>query len=108
MLEALKKTPSLFAPLELYAKILLKDRNFSRAIEQINIARRIVMDRSTFDLRANYRPFLQLEANYYLNIGDFDSARNIYQDVKFFSNLDRETLNKEIETIQSYKKGRSE
>lgn len=108
VLEALKKTPSLFAPLELYAKILLKDRNFSRAIEQINIARRIVMDRSTFDLRANYRPFLQLEANYYLNIGDFDSARNIYQDVKFFSNLDRETLNKEIETIQSYKKGRSE
>lgn len=105
--KALKKTPSLFAPLELSAKIFLKDGNYSRAKDQINIARKIVMDRSAFDLKANYRPLLQLEAEYYINIGEFHNARDIYQDVRFFTNSDRAELNKEIETIEAYKKVQS-
>lgn len=101
--EALKKTPNLFTPLELYSKSLLKDGNFSKAKDQINLARKIIIERSAFDLRANYRPLLQLEAEYSMSVDDFSSAIEIYRDKKYFSDLDRTALGKEIETIKSYK-----
>lgn len=101
--QAVKNTPRLFAPLRLYAKILLKDGNPSRAKDQINLARSIIFDNSSFDLRANQRPFLQLEAEYYLSIQDFPAAEKVYRDNRFFSEDDRETLKKDIDVIKAYK-----
>lgn len=101
--KAVKDTPRLFAPLRLYAKILLKDGNFSRAKEQINLVRSITFDKSSFDLRANQRPYLQLEAEYLLSVGDFLKAEKVYEDTRFFSDDDRFTLRKEIDLIRAYK-----
>jgi hypothetical protein len=101
--QAVRDTPRLFAPLQLYARILLKDRNQSRAKEQINLVKKIIFDNTSFDLRANQRPYLQLEAEYHIAIGDFASAEKVYRDAKFFSDDDRASLKKEIDTIKAYK-----
>jgi tetratricopeptide (TPR) repeat protein len=89
---ALQKTPRLFAPLSLHSKILLKDGNPSRAKDQINIARSVVFDKSGFDLKANHRPLLQLEADYFIAIGEFPKALELYRSSKFFSGTDIATL----------------
>ena len=101
--QAVKDTPRLFAPLRLYAKVLLKDGNPSRAKEQINLARAITFDKSSFDLRANQRPYLQLEAEYYLFIEDYPAAMKIFGDNWFFSDADRASLQKEIDLLKAYK-----
>lgn len=101
--QAVKDTPRLFAPLRLYAKVLLKDGNPSRAKEQINLARAITFDKSSFDLRANQRPYLQLEAEYYLSIEDYPAAMKIFGDNRFFSDADRASLQKEIDLLKAYK-----
>ena len=100
---ALQKTPRLFAPLSLHSKILLKSGNLSSAKDQINIAKSIVFDRSGFDLRANHRPLLQLEAEYFIAILEFDKAMEIYRNSKLFSVTDIETLKKEIDTVKYYR-----
>lgn len=101
--QAVRSTPRLFAPLQLYAKILLKDGNPSRAKEQINLVRSITFDKSSFDLRTNQRPYLQLEAEYHLSVGDFLAAKEVYNDNRFFSDEDRAALQKEIDMIKAYK-----
>ncbi|UWQ90784.1 TIR domain-containing protein [Rhodobacteraceae bacterium M382] len=101
--QAVKETPRLFAPLQLYAKILLKDGNPSRAKEQINLVRSITFGKSSSDLRANHRPYLQLESEYYVSIGDFPAAEKVLADSKFFSDDDRASLRKEIDFIKAYR-----
>ncbi|MUH02534.1 TIR domain-containing protein [Bombella sp. ESL0387] len=104
--EALRKTPSLFAPLELCARILLKAGETFQAKEKIDAARKIVMDPRGLDSRANHRPLLQLEVAYHLEICNFDKAIDIYRDKKFFTDSELENLKKEIEMLKAYKMNR--
>ncbi|MCD1626812.1 TIR domain-containing protein [Seohaeicola saemankumensis] len=99
--DALKKTPRLFDPLRLYSKILLKDGNLSRAKDQINFVQKIVFDKSAFDLRANHRPYLQLLAEYHIELGEYGNALDVYRNNKLFTEADVSAMQREIETLKA-------
>lgn len=101
--QAVRSTPRLFAPLRLFAKILIMDGNPSRAKEQLNLARSIVYDKKSFDLRTNQRPYLQLEAEYHLYTGNFHEALKVYGNQNIFSDDDRASIHKQIDVIQAYR-----
>ncbi|WP_374427492.1 TIR domain-containing protein [Paracoccus sp. (in: a-proteobacteria)] len=104
--DALGKTPLLFDPLRLYSKILLKEGNSSRAKEQINLVKKIVFDRSAFDLRANHRPYLQLLAEYHIEVGEYSAAIDTYRNSKLFTESDVSNLQKEVDIVRGLKSSR--
>lgn len=101
--DAIKTTPRLFEPLRLYVKILLKIGNHLKAKEQLDIIRDATINGDHHDRRANYRPYLQLLSDYYLGVGDFEKALDVYDDSRFFTDEDRRSIKKEVDMLRAYK-----
>jgi len=101
--DALAITPKLFEPLRLYSKILLKDGNPSRALEQINLIDRILRSDNKSGNRPHHRQFLSLKAEYYMEIGRYSDAQALISDGRYFSDDDRDSFRKSIEIAKSYR-----
>lgn len=99
---AIKKTPTLFEPQRIYAEILLKDGNKSRASSVLDGMREMVGARNVEDSRTNYRSYLVTYAHYLVEIGEWDQAKKIYDDGAIFTEQERRAAVKEIEITQSY------
>jgi len=101
--EALVRTPRLFEPLKLYAKILLKDGNPSKASEQIEFLNRILRSGPDSGTRPHHRQFLVLKAEYLLEIGKYAEATSLFSDSRFFSDEDRSDFRKKVDIVKAYK-----
>lgn len=99
---AIGKTPTLFEPQRIYAEILLKDGNKSRALSVLDGMREMVGVRDVEDSRTNYRAYLVTYAHYLVEIGEWEQAKSIYDDDAIFTDHERRTAVKEIEVTQSY------
>ncbi|SNB83255.1 MULTISPECIES: toll/interleukin-1 receptor domain-containing protein [unclassified Agrobacterium] len=99
---AIKKTPRLFEPQRIYAEILLKDGNKIRASSVIDGMREMVNARDVEDSRTNYRAYLVTYSHYLIEIGEWEQAKNVYEDINIFSDKEREAAIKEIEVTQGY------
>lgn len=99
---AIVKTPTLFEPQRIYAEILLKDGNKSRALSVLDGMREMVGARDVEDSRTNYRAYLVTYAHYLVEIGEWDQAKKIYDEEAIFTEHERKTAVKEIEVTQSY------
>jgi hypothetical protein len=100
---AVRKTPNIFDTQRLKAEILLKDGNKTHAGEVINRMREIVNARDPRERKSNYRGFLVTESHYLQEIGQFEEAKQIYQDESVFTESERVTAMREIEITQSYR-----
>jgi hypothetical protein len=101
--EALVKTPRLFEPLRLHAKILLKDGNPSKASDQIELLNRILRSGPDIGTRPHHRQFLVLKADYLLEIGKYPDATALFSDNRFFSDEDRSDFKKKVDIAKAYK-----
>lgn len=100
--EAIHKTPSIFDAHRIRAEILLKEGNSSKAGEDISWMRERINSRDSSERRSNYRLFLEVEARYLTEIGQFSAAKALFDDRTVFTDEEREAGKKEVEIVQSY------
>lgn len=100
---AIKKTPTIFEPRRLYAEILLKDGNKAKALEAINTMQEIVNARDPDERRTNYRLFLITYSHYYVEVGMWKEAKDLFDDQGVFTEEERSAAVREIEIAQSFK-----
>ncbi len=105
--EAIRKTPGIFEPRRIYANILLKDGDRSKAGDVVNWMREKVNARDVGERRTNYRPYLETESRYLTELGQFDEAKALYTDRAIFSEDEARASIREIELAQSYRRARS-
>ena len=106
--EAIAKTPNLFEARRLHAESLLKAGNKVRALEAIEVMKRMVRERDPHVRRTNYRQYLQTFAHYLMDVDRFDEAKAIYRDLTVFSEEERQQNVQDIDTVQAYRQvGRS-
>jgi hypothetical protein len=105
--DAIRKTPGLFEPRRIYADILLKDGDRSKAGEVVKWMREKVNARDVGERRTNYRRYLETEARYLTEMGQFDEAKAVYSDRAVFSENEAQLGIKEIEVVQAYRRPRS-
>ena len=58
--------------------------------------------RDANERRSNYRPYLETQAHYLTEVGQFVAAKEIYSDRSMFTDKERETAVREIEITQSF------
>jgi hypothetical protein len=104
--EAIKRTPSIFEARRIYAEILIKQGNKSKALEEINAMRERVNARDPNERRTNYRPYLETYARYLTSVENYEDAKKVYEDRDFFTAQEAQRGIREIETVQSYKQHR--
>jgi tetratricopeptide (TPR) repeat protein len=101
--EAVAKTPTIFEPWRLQAEILLKDGNKLKAFNAIQKMEEMVNARDPNERRTNYRLYLKTLAHYYEEVGRYDEAKAIYDDVGVFTEAERQAAVKQIETVQGFR-----
>ena len=104
--QAIDKTPSIFEPRRIYAEILLKEGNKSKAEQVIAWMREKVNSRDPRERRTNYRPYLVTYAHYLTEVEQFAHAKQIYEDSSIFTEDERKAAVREIEIVQSFKTAR--
>ena len=100
---AVARTPRLFEPRRLHAEILLKAGNLVKAQEVIRVMRGMVRLEVVGDRRKNYRQYIQTRAQYLIEVGRFDEAKEIFRDGRIFSAKERDEKTREIEVAQGYR-----
>lgn len=105
--EAMRRTPHLFEPKLLNAKILLKQGRKSLVPDEISFLERFTSRTGRSDNKAHKRQVLILKSEYMVETAQFKEAREIFDDSRCFNELDREKHIKKIdiaEAIHSTKK----
>lgn len=100
---AVKKTPRIFEPRRLYAAILLKDGNKTRALEQIEVMKDIVNARDPGERRSNYRLYLEMYSLYLEEVGNYAEAKNVYSDLSVFDEAEQRAASRRIELVQGFR-----
>ena len=106
--QAVSKTPAIFEVRRLQAEIYLKAGNRNRANEAIQAMTRMVGDHEVYDRRRNYRLFLETKAHYLTAFGQYDEAKNQYNELAYFTAEERSNGIKEIEKTQAFASARRE
>ena len=101
--DAIKKTPKIFETHRIYAEILLKEGNKTKAEQEINWMRDKVNSRDPRERRTNYRQYLVACAHYMTEIGKFADAKKVYEDSSIFTGDERRAGIREIEIVQAYR-----
>jgi hypothetical protein len=104
--QAINKTPHIFETHRIYAEILLKEGNKSKAEQEINWMREKVNSHDPRERRTNYRPYLVTHAHYLTEIGQFAQAKEIYGDSSMFTEDEKRAAVRDIEIVQSYNTAR--
>lgn len=100
--EAIKRTPHLFEPKFLKAKILLKNMSIIAAGDAIRELERLTSRHSNSENKANRRQVLALKADYLVETRQFSDARKVFGDDDCFSDADREREHKKIDLAEAY------
>jgi tetratricopeptide (TPR) repeat protein len=100
--KAIEKTPTLFEPRRIYAEILLKQGNKSKALEVIDVMKNMVAERENSDRRTNYRLYLEVLSKYHLETGNFSEARAVFQDSTVFTQIEAAGFIKKIDIAESF------
>lgn len=100
--KAIGRTPRIFEPHKIYAEILLKEGNKTKARDELNFMREMVNSRDANERRSNFRAYLQIYAKYLTEIGQFDEAKKVFEDGTVFTDEERVNEVRQIEIIQSY------
>ncbi|MFB7147131.1 TIR domain-containing protein [Agrobacterium deltaense] len=100
--EAMRRTPHLFEPKLFNAKILLKSGNKPKAKDEIENLLRMTARHGHSENKAHRREVLILKAEYFVEIGQFKEARDIFDDGLCFTDSDRVRERKKIDQAESY------
>lgn len=101
--EAILRTPNVFEPRRIYAEVLLADGNFAKVAEVLHWMRDKVNAPEPGERRTNYRAYLETNAHYLTEVGQFGNAKEIYSDESIFTPSEREIAIREIELVQMAK-----
>jgi tetratricopeptide (TPR) repeat protein len=101
--EAISRTQNIFEPRRIYAEVLLAERNFAKIPEILQWMREKVNAPEPGERRSNYRAYLETNAHYLTEVGQFSAAKEIYDDVTVFTPAEREQAIREIELLQMAK-----
>lgn len=83
--------------------MLLKEGHNTRAREVINVMREMVNARDPNERRSNYRLYLDTLAHYLTEVGQFDVAKEVYNDNSIFTDEERRAAVRNIEIVQAFK-----
>ncbi|BBU63204.1 hypothetical protein MSC49_31390 [Methylosinus sp. C49] len=101
--EAITRTPNIFEPRRIYCEVLLAEGNFAKVAEVLQWMRREVNSAETGERRTNFRAYLETNAHYLTEIGQFEPAKEIYSDDSVFTEAERVAAIREIELVQMAK-----
>ncbi|MEP5267743.1 MAG: TIR domain-containing protein [Lentilitoribacter sp.] len=101
--QALTITPRLFEPLRLKAQIYIKLGQPSRAKSQIDALENMLRSSDKSGNRPHHRPFVFLQTEYHLEVGEYEIAQRLLGDARFFTDEDRAALKKNIDLARAYK-----
>jgi tetratricopeptide (TPR) repeat protein len=98
------KTPHIFNVRALRSEIYLDSGNKAIAWDEIKKLQNNVYRESGGERRSNLRQLLQLEASYYLSIGKFNEAKEVYRTKNVFTEKETSDFVKSVETEQAFRK----
>lgn len=98
--KAISRTPNIFEPRRIFAEILLAEGNFPKVAETLRWMKEKVNAPEPGERRTNYRAYLETNAHYLTEIGQFSEAKEIYNDHSIFTADEREAAIREIELVQ--------
>ncbi|MEX2167036.1 MAG: hypothetical protein WD852_08470 [Methyloceanibacter sp.] len=101
--DAISRTPNVFEPRRIHAEILLAEKNFSKVADVLDWMKRKVNAPEPGERRTNYRAYLETNARYLTEVGQFIAAKEIYEDESIFTSAERQSAIREIELIQMVK-----
>lgn len=102
--KAIGRTPRIFEPHRIYAEILLKEGNKTKARDELNLMREMVNSRDPNERKSNFRAYLQTYAKYLTEVGQFKEAKEVFQDGSIFTDEEQANAVRDIEIFQSYTK----
>ena len=105
--DAIRKTPGIFEPRRIYADILLKEGDRLKAGEVVRWMRDRVNARDVGERRINYRGYLETDARYLTEMGQYDEAKALYANRNIFSEEEAQSGIREIEVVQAYRQHRA-
>ena len=97
--EAILRTPNIFEPRRIYAEILLAEKNFTKVAELLRWMKEKVNAPESGERRTNYRAYLETNARYLTEVGQFLAAKDIYSDELVFTLAERQGAIREIELV---------
>jgi tetratricopeptide (TPR) repeat protein len=100
--QAVTKTPMIFEVRRLQAEIYIKIGNKNRAEQAIQAMTKMIEDRKIYDRRTNYRLFLETKASFLTEVGQFQEAKILFDDLAYFTREERDKAVKNIEVAQSF------
>lgn len=100
--EAVKKTPTIFDARRLHAEVLLKEGNVTRAAEVISWMRDRVNARDASERRSNYRLYLETQAHYLTEVGQYRAAKDLFDEPAIFTKSEKEAAIRDIEIVQGF------
>ncbi len=98
--DAIGRTPNVFEPRRIYAEILLAEGNFPKVAEILRWMKEKVNAPEPGERRTNYRAYLEINARYLAEVGQFPAAKDIYSDESVFTSDERQIAVREIELVQ--------
>jgi hypothetical protein len=101
--EAIQRTNTIFEPRRLHAEILLKDGNLSKAKDVISWMRERVNSQDPAERRTNYRQYLETYSHYLTESGQYNDAKEIYNDSTVFTEKERNEGIRQVEIVQAFK-----
>ncbi|MGV1870918.1 TIR domain-containing protein [Agrobacterium rosae] len=101
--QAMRRTPHLFEPKLLNARILLKRGNKPSAKDEIDNLIWMTARQGHSENKAHRREALTLKSEYLVEIGQFKEAREVFEDTFCFTDNDRANERKKIDLAESYR-----
>ena len=101
--QAINRSSAIFEQRRIYTEILLKEGNKAKAWEEISWMRDKVNSRDPRERRTNYRLYLETYAHYLTEIGQFDRAKEIFNDSSIFTEIEKNAAVRNIQIVQTYK-----
>lgn len=99
---AVEKTPMIFEVRRLQAEIYLKVGNRNRVEQALQAMTRMMEDREVYDRRSNYRLYLETKAHYLVETGHYSEAKDLFNDLAYFTPEERDKAVKDIEITQAF------
>lgn len=100
--QAVEKTPTIFEVRRLQAEIFLKAGNRSRADQAIQEMSKMMEDAKVYDRRSNYRLYLETKAHYFTETGQYSEAKEMFDDLAYFTLEERDKAVRDIEVTQAF------
>ncbi len=99
---AIARTPSLFEPRRLHAEICLGLGNKVKAAETLDVMKEMVNSNRPDERRKNYRQYLEIYAQYLIELRKYEEAKKMFSDGSMFTDAERQAQIRKIEIVQGH------